>query len=348
MRALPALILAMSSLVLAAPAQAGFVTFGSDLSKTPTIEHSTPNDSVFFNDALVGGNGVDIDVTGQVVKVEMKGRIVPSRQTLAGGGDPFNVVHFQVIKPSGGGAWSVPKYGTSADYRMPWTGPDDQVNTWDTKGDALCVRPGYRLDFATLGGFDYANGYNDGTPFRVFAAAPGARVLQYAANGTDGVQNETTFTPQSSRDGEELLMRYVVATGTDARYACQDAATQQGGSGGGGTTTPSTPKATGLTLPRKQKPRVALRWRLPIAGFCHATGTCRGTMTVTAKGKKIGSKRFAVGGHKSDGIKVTLNKLGRKLFKRSRKRLKVTITAVTAPGGTSNTDSLTVVITSRY
>jgi hypothetical protein len=348
MRALPALILTLVPLVLAAPAQAGFVTFGSDLSKTPTIDHNKPNDAVYFNDALVGGSGVDVNVTGQVVKVEMKGRIIPSSQTLAGGGNPFNVVHFQVIKPAGGGAWTVPSDGgTSADYRMPWTGPDDQVNTWDTKTDALCVRPGFRLDFATLGGFDYDNGYNDGTPFRVFAAAPGARVLQYSAAGTEGVNNGQTFTPQDSRADEELLMRYVVATGTDARYACQDAETQQGG-GGGGTTTPSTPKATGLTLPRKQKPRVALRWRLPIAGFCHATGTCRGTMTVTAKGKKIGTKKFAVGGHKSDGIKVTLNKLGRKLFKRSHKRLKVTITAVTAPGGTSNTDSMTVVITSRY
>jgi hypothetical protein len=348
MRALPALILTLVPLVLAAPAQAGFVTFGSDLSKTPTIQHNKPNDSVYFNDALASGAPASVDVTGQVVKIELKGKIVPSQQTLDGRGNPFNVIHFQSLKPAGGGAWTVIEGGTTVDKTIPWTGSDDQINTYDTKNDALCVRPGYRVDFATLGGFDFDNGYNDGTPFRVFAPVAGSRMLQYSAAGTEGVNNGQTFTPQDSHEGEELLMRYTVATGTDARYACQDAATQQGGGGGGGTSTPSTPKATGLTMPRKQKPRVALRWRLPVAGFCHATGTCNGRMTVTAKGKKIGTKKFSVGGHKSDGIKVTLNKLGRKLFKRSHKRLKVTITAVTAPGGVSNTDSFTVVITSRY
>ena len=348
MRSFTAVSLAFAAALVAAPAaHAGFVTYGSDLSKTPTIQHSKPNDAVYFNDALASGAPASVDVTGQIVKVEVKGRIVPSSQTLAGGANPFNTIHFQVLKPATGGAWTVPEGGTTADYTIPWTGSDDQVNTWNTSNDALCVKPGYRADFATLGGYDHASGYNDGTPFRVFAAVPGSRVLQYSAAGTEGVNNGLTFTPQDTHEGEELLMRYTVATGTDARYACQDPATQQGGGGGGGST-PSTPKHTGLTLPAKQKPRVALRWMLPIAGFCHATDVCRGTLTVTAKGRKIGTKRFTMAGHKGGGIKVKLNKLGRKLFKKSRKRLKVTITAVTDPGGATNTDSLTVVITSRY
>jgi hypothetical protein len=342
LRALP--IIALLVLAAAPAAQAGMVTFGSDLSAAAAIAHNKPNDAVYFNDAMASGGAVEVNVTGQVVEVQMKGMLAPSSQTLADPANhaPFSTIHFQVLRPASG-KWSVPDGGTSMDYAMPWSGDEQQINTWHTTGkyDALCVKPGDRLDFATLGGFDYDSGYNDGTPFKVFGRVPGSRVLQINAEGTAGINNGHTYPVHETHDGEELLMRYVVATGADARYACQDPATQKVGSGS------TTPKKTHVTLPPKQRPRLTRAGVLSVAGFCHAASSCRGKLTLVAKGKAIATKSYTVAGNRTAGIKVRFNKTGRKLFKKSHKRLKVTMTAVTDPGGPANTDALTIVVTSR-
>jgi hypothetical protein len=210
-------------LTAAAPAQARKLTYGSNLTAPATIARATPNDSVHFNDRLARGRGVKVRVKGQVIQVKIKGRIVPSPQTLSGGGNPFDVIHFQVLRPQGGGRWKVTRFGTSTDYHMPWAGSDNQITTFHTtnQNDALCVRPGDRVDFATLGGFDPANGYPNGTSFRTFARVRGSALLQYSAAGAEGVNNETTFKPQRRRRGQELLMQYVVGTGTHARPFCR-------------------------------------------------------------------------------------------------------------------------------
>ena len=337
-------------LVVASPAQAARVTYGSDLSAPATIAYSTPNDSVFWNEAIMDPRGPIVGVTGQVIEVSVKGRIVPSQQTLAGGGNPFNTIHFQVLRPNGDGGYHIPSDGgTSTDYHMPWTGDDNQITTWETtrQYDALCVKPGYRVDFATLGGFDYANGYNDGTPFKIFGRVPGSRFLQYSAAGTEGVHNGTTIKPQYTRNDQELLMRFVVGTGDDARYSCQTAEEQAGGGGtsGGGGGGGSTPAGPRVTLPR-QNPHLRKRHILSVAAYCHLkTAPCRGKLTARARGKLIGSTGYRIAAGDTEGVRFRFNATGRKLFRRSGNRLKVRITVVTEPGGAANTDSRTLRIT---
>jgi hypothetical protein len=250
------LLAAAIVLTAAAPARAAKITYGSDLSADATIAYSTPNDSVFWNEAVAADRGSLVGVQGQVIEVRVKGRIVPSEQTLAGGGDPFNTIHFQVLRPTDDGRYAIPSDGgTSTDYHMPWTGSDNQITTFTTtrQYDALCVKPGYRVDFATLGGFDYANGYNEGTPFKIFGRVPGSQFLQYSAAGTEGVHNGTTIRPQYTRQDQELLMEFTVGTGVDARYSCRTAEEQAAGDGsngtsGGGGSTPAGPR---VTLPRQ-------------------------------------------------------------------------------------------------
>jgi len=333
------------SLCAATPAYAGTLTYGSDLSASATIAHNRPNDSVYFNDALAAGNGVDVGVTGQVIEVTIKGRIVPSQQTLNGGGNPFNTVHFQVLRPQGNGQWLVPPGSTSIDYALPWTGDDNQLTTFHTtrQYDALCVRPGDRVDFATLGGYDPDNGYPDGTPFRVFGQVPGSRVLQYSAAGTEGVNNGQVIQPQDAHDGEELLMRFVVGTGDDARAACRDTTDSTPSNSGTTTTRPTTPP---VTLP-PQRPRLPKSAVLGVAAFCHAVDVCHGKLTATAKRMRIGSARYTIAGHKTASVRFRFNRTGRTLFKQGRNRLKITITAATDPGGPANIDKRTLVITKR-
>src|SRR5947199_9450181 len=94
------LLAGLLALAAAAPAQAELITYGSDLSAAATIAHNKPNDSVYWNEALgAGGAGVTVGVTGQVVEVRIKGRIVASTQTLTGGPTPWNIFHFQVLRP---------------------------------------------------------------------------------------------------------------------------------------------------------------------------------------------------------------------------------------------------------
>jgi hypothetical protein len=220
---LPLLVAVAAGLaVFAAPADARKFTYGSDLSAPATISHSKPNDSVYWNESLASGHGYKVTVKGQVIAVKIKGRIVPSEITLSGGGNPFNTIHFQVLRKRSNGRYQVRRFGTSTDYQLPWAGSDDRITTFHTtrKNDALCVKPGDRVDFATLGGFDPAHGYPNGTPFRTFASVPGSTVHQYSAAGTEGVGNEQVFKPQNKRKGQELLMQFVVGTGKDSRAFC--------------------------------------------------------------------------------------------------------------------------------
>ena len=215
-----------TALALAAPvatAHAKKITYGSDLTADATIEHTKPNDSVYWNEDLAAGHGIRVGVKGQVIQVRIKGRIVPSEQTLNGDENPFDIVHFQVLRKRTRGRYQVRRFGTSTNYNMPWAGSDNRITTFKTtrKNDALCVKPGDRVDFATLGGFNPQLGYPNGTPFRTFAAVPGSTMFQYSARGTEGVQNEQTFKPQNQHQGEELLMQFVVGTGKDARPFCQ-------------------------------------------------------------------------------------------------------------------------------
>jgi hypothetical protein len=309
----------------ASAAHAGRVTYGSDLSAAAAIAHSTPNDSAFFNDVVAGGNGPVAKVTGQVIQVSVKGRIVAT----PGAGNPFNTVHFQVLRPKGDGRYQVPDGATSTDYSMPWAGSDDQVTTFNTTKpyDALCVRPGDRVDLATLGGYD-ANGYPNGTPFKVFGSAPGSRVLHYAASGTGSISNGQTFRPQQTYSDQELLMRFVVGTGEDARPACR-----------GATQSPATSGPL-VTLP-PQGPHLRRDWVLSVAAYCHKNrGSCRGRLTARVKGTTIGSAGYTIAGKDTEGVRFRFNSEGRRLFKRSGGRLRVRVTAVT--GGTKDSRTLVV------
>jgi hypothetical protein len=86
---------------------------------------------------------------------------------------------------------------------------------------------------------------------------------------------------------------------------------------------------------------------LSVAAFCHKTSGCSGTLTATAKGKRIGGMHYKIDGKKTVGLKFRFNKAGRRLFKRSHNRLSVTITVAGEPAAASNTAARTLLILKR-
>ena len=333
-----ALLASAAALIAAAPASADKVTYGSDLSGTPTISHNKPNDAIYWNEPAAGGSGTAVGVTGQVIEVQIKGHIVRNNS------DPFNTIHFQVLRPGGDGKYVIPAGGTSTDYLMPFSDDDNQITTWTPtrSNDALCVKPGDRVDFATLGGFQYPD-YQQGTPFKVFASVPGTTVEEVDAAGTEGINNGQTVSPMASHDGEELLMRFVVGTGADARYACQTPEEQKAGVG-----QPSSPKAPVAPLNlRKTAPHVRKDGTFTVSAMCHADSACVGALALAAKNVAVGTATYNIPAHKSFSIHVRLNAAGRKLFKKSHNRLTVAVTATTAPGGGLNVATQKLLISKR-
>jgi len=345
-------------LALPAAAQAEYRTFGSDLSQPATVVQEHQADTAFWPTTLHGGLDPLVPEAGQIKEVRIKGmalRRPDSRPAGSVGGE--TMFHVQAIE---GNRFRI----TSQAFYMPTTGDAQQVTTF--RPENFCVKPGDRIAFNTVGGYDNlgaqpVNGayfpnspYPMGTPLQIFARTSGAGTDWYEqANGTDNGEamapngsgpRETDQGNASSGhlEGTELLMQMTLATGADRSYEC----------GGPNTYRPTHTDPTGppkvtiqrTTLPAAQTVRVSKKGDAGMALFCGpGTGPCVGTVTVTAGRATIGTARFSFPQKSTGKLKLRLSTVGRKAFAK-KGRLPVSIVAVTEPGGAERTVTFKTVL----
>lgn len=345
-------------LALPAAAQAEFQTFGSDLTQPANVVLEHQADTAFWQTALHGGGSPLVPVAGQIKQVRIKG-VALRRPDARPAGSPGGETDFH-IQALDGTRFRI----TSQNFKLPTTGDPQQVSTFAPEN--FCVRPGERIAFNTVGGYDafgaqpvdgiYSPGspYPMGTPLQTFSRVASATTEWYEqANGTDngeslaangsGPRESDQGNASSGRlDGTELLMQMTIATGDDRSFEC----------GGPNTYRPTHTDPTGApkvtiqraTLPAKQTVRVSKKGDAGMALFCGlGAGPCVGTVTVSAGRAVIGTARYSIAQKSTGKLKLRLSKVGRKAFAKKGK-LPVSIVAVTAPGGADRTVAFKTVL----
>jgi hypothetical protein len=306
-----------------AAAHAERYTIGSDLSAAATLSNPHPVDTAFWPTSLASGAQFTSPVKGQAIIVRLKGSIAP----VPGGAKPFDLIHFQTLRPQSDGSMKV-IVSSEDDYHLPVGGDPNQVNTWTSS--FLCVEKGDVIAFANSGGYDF-NGYPNGVTYQVFGSVPGSSVAFFTGEHQD--LNGDVFRC-TSIPGQELLMQVVVGTGGDARPFCGGTSTHPnpgafppasdggsgGGGGGGGGTTPG-----GTAKVPKQKLRVR-KGRMKVKVSC-AGGPCSDTLLVSYKGDKVASRRFKLSSGASATYTLKLTKFGRKLLRKNHGRSTVKLAA---------------------
>jgi hypothetical protein len=267
-------------------------------------------------------------VKGQAIITRLKGSIAPA----AGAAAPFDLIHFQVLRPNAAGGWTV-VVSSEDDYHLPVGGDPDQVNTWTSS--FLCVEPGDVIAFADSGGYD-PNGYPQGVPYQVFGNVPDAATNTFTGEHKD---NNGDTLSATALPGQELLLQAVIGSGPDARPACGGTSKYpnpgaypspdtSGGSGSGGdpvtTPAPVTPKGVATVPAQKLRVRKNL---LKVRVACSSAGPCQDTLLLTYKRSKVASKSFALAAGRSGTSTLTLTKYGRALLKRNKGKSTVKLDA---------------------
>jgi hypothetical protein len=193
--------------VSAAPAGARTLVFGSSLRGTATVVEAHQADSAFWPAA----RALRAPATGQVARIRLMGTAVPSRDPLAPA--PLNQVHFQHLRPLSRGRMVALQ--STAPFYVPIGGDPNRITTYAPEN--LCVNRGDVIDFNDEGGWIPAY-YQEGVPFRVFAATPSARTARFTAD--NGTNNGDRFSP-TVRRGEELLLQIVMVTRRRVSHDCR-------------------------------------------------------------------------------------------------------------------------------
>jgi len=368
-----ALALAASGALLAAvPAagQAAVIPFGSDLTAPADTVQAHQADTMFWHSKLAGGGSLVVPEDGEILSYRLKGTALRNRDDRPprpdGKPNPGGetMVHFQVMRPQGDGSYRIEN--TSSSFNVPTTGDPQQISSFASPPPIRqCVKAGDVVVFNTVGGFDavgdQSNGwqgrplspYPMGTPLQVFAAVPGSSTSQYEK--ADGTNNGDTVRGKEVA-GEELLMQPTLGTGADANQVCPG--------GSKGYVPPAPPKqqpngdpvapAAEFRHARIVSEKISLNKKgvTTITLKCTVTkeqaksgnvGTCAGFLRLDAKqGKKkvsVGKAAYSIAGRANGAVKVKLSKAGKKLFKKSKQKLKVTAVAVTQPGGSNHTNA---------
>lgn len=194
--------------VLASPAGARIITYGSTLRAPATIAEAHPVDSAFWPVAAPAGRRVRAPRTGQILAIRLKGTALRQH-----GRNPVDEVHFQHLRPRSRGRMLVLQ--TSQPFDVPIGGPRNTISTF--RPENLCVRRGDVIAFNDEGGF-VPSLFPSGTPFRVFGRVAGARTARYTKGG--GTLNGATLAP-TVRSREELLMGLELGTGARVSGACR-------------------------------------------------------------------------------------------------------------------------------
>ncbi|GAC1435909.1 MAG: hypothetical protein NVSMB51_06270 [Solirubrobacteraceae bacterium] len=225
-------------------------------------------DTALWNTSVSGGNAL-APASGQVTQFRIKG----CANAAPGGPAPLTQVHFQDLKPTGGGAYQVAL--TSGGFDLPVCGAGgvdgNTVSAFDPIN--LCVAQGDSIVFNDEGGFE-PHFYPAGVRYQVIGQVPGSSLDSFIRS--NATMNGNRFVPgdKTSHDGfatqpnAEVLLQATLATGPDALPIC------------GGTKGYVAPAAK-LTV-AKQTERISRSGVVPVAVFCHATGLpCKGTVSLS-------------------------------------------------------------------
>jgi hypothetical protein len=203
-----AITVALAALLLAAAADASKVRYGSDL-KAPANKRETHGaDSAFWAKAFPDGRQVTASAKGQITTIKVKGTAI-----RLGNKPPVTLFHFQVLHPIKNGKVRVSL--TSGNFHVPVGGNPNQITTYHPVN--LCVKKGDYVAFNDIGGYKKGS-YPKGTPFQVFSSVPNSITNFFSKSG--GTNNGDSF-KGTAHAGEELLMRMVLATGTDSNSICR-------------------------------------------------------------------------------------------------------------------------------
>jgi hypothetical protein len=312
--------------LMPAGAQAARVTIGSDLSAPATTARNDPNDIVFWHAAYPTA-AIDVPVAGQAIIMRVKGG---TQQPRGPSQYPnYDLMHFVVLRPQSDGTWRTT--ATSVDLRMPVIGKGADANTVSTftSVNPLCVQPGDRIGFASVGGFD-PQLFPNGLPYQVFAPAPGAVTSEFRAGGMIN-ENGTVVRGEPVRD-TELLMQIVIGTGSSARPTC--GGTAPSGSDPGLLPEPSDPippaaQARAFVVAPGRAPKLR-RGRVKLAVRCGAGAGCTGVLELRARGRRIGRSPYTLAAGGTRTVTVELTRTGRRLVRKAG-RLRV-LARVTAGG----------------
>lgn len=187
-----AALAALAALALPATAAAKHVPFGSSLQATPNKIEQEGVDSAYWNTNLPGTRKFRVPDKGKIGTIKLKGNKVGSRGP--------NVVHFQILHPIGGGRLKVEL--TSGNNQLQVGGDKNHITTYHPIN--LCARKGDFVAFSVVGGQ---------AKWQVFSKVPASDIKSFTGAGGD--MNGDTFSG-TKHAGEELLMRTVLFTGSDA------------------------------------------------------------------------------------------------------------------------------------
>ena len=207
MRAAVIALIAIAAVAFPSAAAAGTIRFGSNLQAPANRVEKHPVDSVFWARKFPDGRTVRAPARGKVATIKLKGSVVNK------GGSPVTLFHFQILHPTGDGRMRVSL--TSGPFHVPVGGDPNRITTYHPVN--LCAKQGDAVAFNDVGGYKPPN-YPNGTPFRIFSNVTGASTNFFTGGGQ--TNNNDVFRA-TAHPGEELLMRMVLLTGSDAGY-CQN------------------------------------------------------------------------------------------------------------------------------
>lgn len=317
----------VAALTLSAPAQAATLTLGSDLHADATSIIARPADTAFWL-AQHPTLPVVVPEDGQVVTVRIKG----SAMREPGAADPARIAHVQTLDAAGAdGARRI--FLTSASFTMP---VDDPGAVTTISPENLCVHQGGVVAFNTLGGFHWGGSpeapldpahYDNGTPWRIFAATGGASTAVYTRD--DGTKNGDTASPTMD-DGRELLMQVVVVTGDDRSEPCGGPRRHVDGSAVQTGPDPMYIKVVRVGG-RPQQPYVPRDRRVRVGIYCggESRRACVGTATLRLRGTVVGRARFSLPARSAGRVAMRLD---RRAFRRLDATRRLTVRLVLATG----------------
>ena len=257
-------IAALSGLGLALPSvsAAATLSWGSNLSVTPTVDTTTiaPDGSDLALWNTQASAGPTAPSGGQVLGVKIRGcAIETSGAPTTSGGVPLNTIGFQALAKQSDGSYNFdsPSAGmdsAGARFTVPFcsnsNNPADTTAAVNTSTVSsfepvhLCIKAGDALAFVDIGGYSPQNPH--GVPFDVISRNTGSALASYP-----DAAGASSYSNPGAHPDEELMLQAVEGTGPDAYAlcpggtACQSPSSNMlipcgggggptGGSGGGG------------------------------------------------------------------------------------------------------------------